>query len=157
MPKDFTGDDKDILAKFVFYYTSAGALYGMLYFPVFFLTVFLSYPTVANVKLLTKPPPVTQNNNTARARKRVRRNSPETGIRTTSVSIPTKTGDDVDEKDHIPLPTTRPRHDDNSAGPSSKMAVKTEPANHKHQAEIDEIDETIKALKARRRALRQVG
>ena len=36
MPKDFTGDDKDVLAKFVFYYTSAGALYGMLlYFPIF--------------------------------------------------------------------------------------------------------------------------
>ena len=120
------------------------------------LIVFLSYPA-ANVKLLTKPPPATQSNNTARAHKRVRRNSPQTGIRTTSVSIPTKTTDDVDEKDHIPLPTTRPRHDDNSAGPSSKMAVKTEPANHKHQAEIHEIDEAIKALKARRRALRQVG
>jgi hypothetical protein len=36
MPKGFTGDDKDVLAKFVFYYTSAGTLYGMLlYFPIF--------------------------------------------------------------------------------------------------------------------------
>jgi hypothetical protein len=36
MPKGCTGDDKDVIAKFVFYYTSAGAVYGMLlYFPIF--------------------------------------------------------------------------------------------------------------------------
>jgi hypothetical protein len=36
MPKGFTGDDKDVIAKFVFYYTSAGAMYRIvLYCPIF--------------------------------------------------------------------------------------------------------------------------
>jgi hypothetical protein len=86
MLKGFTGDDKDILAKFVFYYTSVGVLYRMLlYFPI--LTVFLSHPT-AKVKLLTKlSPHTTQSNNTTWACKHVCQNSPENGIHVTPVSI----------------------------------------------------------------------
>jgi hypothetical protein len=30
MPKGFNGDDQDVLAKFIFYYTSAGALHEIL-------------------------------------------------------------------------------------------------------------------------------
>jgi len=37
------------------------------------------------------------------------------------------------------------------------MPVKMEPANHENQAEINKIDEAIKALKAQWQALHQVG
>ena len=121
-----------------------------------FLTVFLSY-SIATVKLLTKPPHTTQSNNTARTRKRARRNSPATGIHATLVPMPIKTEDGIDEKDHLPLQNKRPRHDIDLAGPSSEIPVKTEPKNYENQAELDKIDETIRALKAKRRALRQVG
>jgi hypothetical protein len=122
-----------------------------------FLTMFLSHPT-AKVKLLTKPSSrTTQSNDTARARKRVRRNSPETGIHATPVPIPIKTENGTDEKYHFPLQTGRSGQDNNFAGPSSSTPVKTEPENHENQAEINKIDEAIKALKAQRRTLRQVG
>jgi hypothetical protein len=119
--------------------------------------VFLSHPT-ANVKLLTKPSSrTTQSNDTARARKRVRRNSPETGIHATPVPIPIKTENGTDENDRLPLQSGRSGQDNNFAGPSSNTPVKTEPANHENEAEINKIDDAIKALKAQRRALRQVG
>jgi hypothetical protein len=121
--------------------------------------VFLSHPT-ANVKLLTKPSSrTTQSNDTARARKRVRRNSPETGIHATPVplAIPIKTENGADENDHLPLQSGRSGQDNHFAGPSSNTPVKTEPAKHENEAKINKIDDAIKALKAQRRALRQVG
>jgi hypothetical protein len=93
----------------------------------------------------------------AQARKRVRQNSPETGIHATPVSIPINTADDIDKKDHLLLQTGQPHHDNNFAGPSSKMPVKVEPANDNNQAKLNKIDEAIKALKAQQRALLQVG
>jgi hypothetical protein len=111
------------------------------------LTAFLSHPT-AKIKLLTKSSSrTTQSNDTAQGRKRVRRNSPDTGVHATPVAIPIKTENDAD---HPPLRTGRPHHENVSAGPSSNVHVKMEPANDENQAEINKIDEAIKALKAQR-------